>query len=547
MDDRIRHSLRGENLQKYAAATYSEILVDGNSSISDVTAYITSQLTTETAAYDDIIAAVMDVVQLWTSYLRGPNQTNLGNKIDAPAMATDVAALTLALDAIDLSVFEGVGADALATAITTAIYTDSGIKFNGPASISSEQVITPDKTVETDSVYNEVVMPAGKGLIGTRWDNIKEAQLGTSGNDTVTVTKTGADTNDWDDIYYGAGAGNDVITGSGNNTHFIQGGVGNDTLKTTQEKYHRLEGGPGDDILSASNFNQVYYSGGTGTDLFIIESSSSTWTASSMFNGYDRNNDGTVDLIEFWNRPGAISDFASGTDKIGLRGDWSNKTIVVKQGSNEGGYDMSEHTILYAPDKNDAGEYTQIIGIIANTFATNITAADFVTVDAGYNQTALSTTINFATSITFNGGKNVGPAQSNVLIYNANDASATSFSITGGNDQSLFTIDSQTGALFFTETVNAETITDFNRDGSYDVQVTASTGGTDVVGNVAVSVSVDSTLPTYSGLALVQETNNQGESVVYMTGTLTDNSGISDGRVYIDPVSYTHLTLPTKA
>ncbi|MFL2692615.1 MAG: Calx-beta domain-containing protein [Gammaproteobacteria bacterium] len=408
-----------------SAATYSEILVGGNSEISDVTAYITAQLTTETGSYDDIIVAVMDVVQQWTSYLRGPNQTNLGNKIDAPAMATDIAALTLGLEAIDLTAFEGVTAANLATAITTAIYTDSGFKFNGPASISNEQVVTPDKTVETDSVYNEVVMPAGKGLIGTRWDNVKEAQLGTSGDDTVTVTKSGADTNDWDDIYYSGGAGDDVITGGGNNTHFIQGGVGDDTLKTTAERYHRLEGGPGDDILSASNFNQVYYSGGTGSDVFVIESSSNTWTASASFDGHDRNWDGTVDLIEFWQRPGAIADFKSGTDKIGLRGDWSNKTIVVKQGTMEGGYDMSEHTILYAPDKNDAGEYTQIIGIIANTFATNITSADFVTLDASYNQTALSTSINFASSITFNGGKNVGPAQSNVLIYNANDSSAT--------------------------------------------------------------------------------------------------------------------------
>ena len=88
---------------------------------------------------------------------------------------------------------------------------------------------------------------------------------------------------------------------------------------------------------------------------------------------------------------------------------------------------MSEHTILYAPDKNEAGEYTQIIGIIANTFATNLSAADFVTVDASYNQTAVSTAINFASSITFNGGKNVGPAQSNVLIYNTSDASSTTF------------------------------------------------------------------------------------------------------------------------
>ena len=169
------------------SATYSEILVNGNSDISDVTAYITSQLTTETDAYDDIIAAVMNVVQEWVSYLRGPNQTNLGNKIDAPAMATDVAALTLALDSLDLTDFEGVTPANLAATIASNIYTNSGFKFNGPASISDAGVVTPDKTVESGSVYNEVVMPAGKGLIGTRWDNIQEVQLGTTSDDTATV------------------------------------------------------------------------------------------------------------------------------------------------------------------------------------------------------------------------------------------------------------------------------------------------------------------------------------------------------------------------
>ena len=75
-------------------------------------------------------------------------------------------------------------------------------------------------------------MPAGKGLIGTRWDNVQEAKLGTSG-DTATVIGT----NNWGDVYYSGGAGDDVITGE-ETIHFIQGGVGDDTLKT-REEYHR--------------------------------------------------------------------------------------------------------------------------------------------------------------------------------------------------------------------------------------------------------------------------------------------------------------------
>ena len=50
-------------------------------------------------------------------------------------------------------------------------------------------------------------MPAGKGLVSTHWDNVQTVTLGTSGNDTVTVTNTGER-----DVFYGGGAGNDVIT-----------------------------------------------------------------------------------------------------------------------------------------------------------------------------------------------------------------------------------------------------------------------------------------------------------------------------------------------
>ena len=114
-----------------SSATYTQILVDGNASITDATDYISSQITAESAVYDDIISAVMSLTQQWMSYLRGPTQTNAGNKIDAPSMATDVAALTMGIDAINLTTFEGTAADALLTAIAADIFTNSGFKFNG--------------------------------------------------------------------------------------------------------------------------------------------------------------------------------------------------------------------------------------------------------------------------------------------------------------------------------------------------------------------------------------------------------------------------------
>ena len=146
-----------------------------------------------------------------------------------------------------------------------------------------------------------------------------------------------------------------------------------------------------------------------------------------------------------WQRP-VSSMTSNGQDKIGLKGDWSGKTIVIKQGTNEGGLynaDMSQHTIIYSSSKDSGGNYDKIVGIIANTQATNITAADFVTVDANYNQTAVAgdlASLSFLTSINIGGGKNVGPAQNGVLIYNVADTGAITFSITGGEIKRCLTL-----------------------------------------------------------------------------------------------------------
>ena len=119
------------------------------------------------------------------------------------------------------------------------------------------------------------------------------------------------------------------------------------------------------------------------------------------------------------------------------------------------------------------------------------------------------------------------------------DTNAITFSITGGADQALFDIDSKTGALSFKQSVSASNITDFNKDGSYDVTVTATQGGSNKSGNVAVSVVVDNTVPAYSNLSLVTALNTEGKQVVYQ-GTLTDDSSpLLNGEIYLTLVHAT--------
>ena len=526
------------------AATYSEILLNGNSGITDVAAFITAEVTEESGIYDSIISAVMSVVQTYTTYLRGPNQTDLGYGIDSIAVANDIAALTIAINNVDLSTSSFISASADATAegkvalqnaIGNDIYSNSGFKYDSEAQIIDNKIVS-QKTIDTNgSVYDDVLMPVGSGIINTQWDNIDSVTLGTSGNDTVTVSNSGVR-----DVLYNGGAGNDVITAGSDLKAFIQGGAGNDTIKTTSNEYHRLQGGAGDDILSAANFNKVLYEGGTGNDLFVIEATSETWSSSQNFQGNDRNNDFKTDFFEMYQRPGVIYDFKDGADKIALKGDWSSKTVVIKQGTNEGNLynsDMSQHTVIYSSSKDSGGNYDQIIAILANTQATSISADDFVTVDSSYTATAISSavsSVSFASSLTFNGGTYVGPAQSGVIIYNTSDSAPINFTITGGNDAGLFDIDVYTGALTFKTSKTLADSQDFNRDGTYDVAVTATQGSSSVNGNVGVSISTDTTFASYSNLELVTSTDSQGQTVVYMTGTLTDDSAaLTTGEIYL--------------
>ena len=59
------------------------------------------------------------------------------------------------------------------------------------------------------------------------------------------------------------------------------------------------------------------------------------------------------------NGPYIIDDFQDGTDKIGLFGDWSGKTIVIQQGTG----DFSNHTFLMKGTAEKGGIQIFIIGL----------------------------------------------------------------------------------------------------------------------------------------------------------------------------------------
>jgi len=322
----------------------------------------------------------------WANYARGPNDVRGGYKIDAKTMANDLAALAKALDTLVLSEFTASAADAAAleTALINDIYSDSGFKYTGSTTVVNNK-ITPTKTQDSDSTaYQDLVRPGGNDYVRTMFEDQSAASAnGTSGNDTITLDASNIAT--YGLSYFGL-AGDDAITVGAGKKGLIYGGSGNDRIITTEGANHRLDGGSGNDMLGGNIYRSTLY-GGPGNDVFVIDVDSERWNVDNNFSGSDRNSDGTVDILsEVDSRQGVIADFENGTDKIGLKGDWSGKTIIVSQGT--GSY--SAHTFLYQKQTEHGDADARIWAVIANTNASDITEDDFVLVDSSYATSTLS-------------------------------------------------------------------------------------------------------------------------------------------------------------
>ena len=130
-----------------------------------------------------------------------------------------------------------------------------------------------------------------------------------------------------------------------------------------------------------------------------------------------------------------------------------------------------------------------------------------------------------------NGTKEIG------LSYLKNSFSAAdnlTFAITGGADKDLFSIDATTGVLTFNEQAFVNTALDFDRDGIYDLQITVSGSdpGDTQTANLGVEVVFDAVAPEISNLTFTHTVNDDGATVITITGTLTDDgSGMIDGQL----------------
>ena len=125
---------------------------------------------------------------------------------------------------------------------------------------------------------------------------------------------------------------------------------------------------------------------------------------------------------------------------------------------------------------------------------------------------------------------NVAENQTAVATVNAIDADGDTpiFTISGGADSTLFSIDTNTGVLSFNAAQDYETYSDADLDGIYEVQVTTSdgNGGTDVQ-NISVEITDVSTSITAGQSFGVSETAANGAAVGTVATTGDTPTGFS--------------------
>lgn len=368
------------------STTFSDILLS-NSEITDVSAYLTTEITEDLTLYDPILKAVVSLVDDYIKYARGTTDIEASVKVDGVQVAKDLAAVNIGFNGLDLSDFTSTSSDGLRTALINDIYTNSGFKYNSATTIVNSEFVY-DRVIDSDApAYENQLFPAEMRPMHIQ-DEATFSQ-GTSAADSVNFN-----TENGHAVYQGL-AGDDVIELSQSASHYIYGGLGDDIIKeTTSDGYSDYySGGPGNDKLAVYYGESKKLTGGSGEDVFILDyvtNGARQFDANIVGNPYDNNQDGAIGWEELYTGPLIITDFEQGVDKIGLRngsGDWNGKTIIAVQGTGT----LSSHTLLFM-GKSERGTDSEgyVWSILWNTTASEITSDDFVLVDASYATSALS-------------------------------------------------------------------------------------------------------------------------------------------------------------
>jgi Ca2+-binding RTX toxin-like protein len=434
--------------------------------------------------------------------------------------------------------------------LNDAIFFNNGVYANGIGTINSIQqfdMAGGDDFVDFSAhgaggvgYAKQVNVHGGDGndtiIGGTNNDEL----FGDAGNDVI-IGNAGGDTingGDGDDIIYGDDTGANLIGGQ----DVLRGGNGNDTLYGGA-KQDRLEGGNDNDTLYGGASDDVLY-GGAGNDILYGDDANGGTGGDKLF-GDDGNDElyggGGADQLD----GGAGDDLVNGGDgNDAMKGGTGNDRLVGGSGNDtlDGGADtdiavFSGARADYRIGINADGSYqltdmrTGAVNDGSDTLR-NIENVEFSDGTIAFNL------LDNPPVITSNGGGATGTAaldENTTLVTTVTatdpDAGQTlTYSLAGGADSQLFTLDATTGVLSFIKAPDFENPIDANGDGIYEVAVQAFDGAIATTQSLSVSVNnvADGNAPIFTsnggGTTATIQTNENASGVTTLIATDADGT-----------------------
>ncbi|MDJ0697010.1 cadherin domain-containing protein [Mastigocoleus sp. MO_188.B34] len=374
---------------------------------------------------------------------------------------------------------------------------------------------TPIFAVTSDvrSTYENIEAVVGRGSTVTLdrdGENIADAVRLALAEITGEVTEAGSD-------------GDDTLIGSDGVQDVLFGGPGNDQIEGRGEN-DTLDGGSDADTILGEAGNDIVR-GGTGKD---------------TLNGGEGD-----DIIE----PGAdIDDITLGADNDIVRG-----TASELNGDTIQDFGDEDKIVVLGATFADL-EVTSVGGnsLISFNGGSSITltgdfsADDFTVLSSGTDDDAFTTiAFSFPPTITSNPNFSVSENTTNVgtITVEDPDGDDLTFSISGGVDQELFSINNS-GELTFNNAPDFENATDSDGDNNYQVQVAVSDASETVNQELTISVTDEEEKPTVDDATFTIDENSEEETQVgIITATDPENDAltfaIANGN--LDPDNDTNL------
>ncbi|MFG6100003.1 cadherin domain-containing protein [Leptothoe sp. ISB3NOV94-8A] len=361
----------------------------------------------------------------------------------------------------------------------------------------------------SDGVFNPevngVVLTGDGGNNVLNGTNLNDQLFGLGGNDRL-KGMAGADLLE-------GGIGNDWLSG-GRGTDKLEGGVGNDVL-LGGKGHDWLFGGEGADSLWGDGGNDNL-SGGEGNDLLLGGSGNDLLDGGLGNDVIHLGKGSDIVLLAPGNGFDVLTDFKDGQDKIQLEGGLTFEDLDIRKH----GRFSSEIRIDKPGDPNDGERLAKLVGIRPN----KLTEDDFIFDDGGSNS---------APTITSSATASVAENQTSAIDVETSDdndseGSGLAYSLTGGADQSLFSIDANSGVVTFTNAPDFEAPVDANGNNDYELQVTVtdSSGLTDTQ-DLVISVTdvAENAAPTITSSATASVPENQTGAIDVETSDDNDSEG----------------------